>query len=449
VELAGVAVAVVAGAWLAPPLAWPAALIAGLALAVAGVAGRRPIALAVGGFVLAAGLAGHAWSGLRPLPAATFEGVVTLRSDPAPFGVGVTAEAVSNGRHVQLRAFGGPARRLQARQAGERLLVEGRSGPLGPRDLWLRTRHIVGMVQVTRVSVVGDAGPLARSANRLRGLLARGARTMTPLDRSLYLGFVIGDDRAQPPAVIEQFRASGLAHLSAVSGENVAFLLAVAGPGLRRLGGPARWGVTLLLIGWFAVITRFEPSVIRASVMAALACTAVALGRPAGTTRLLSLTVVGVLLADPLLVRDVGWWLSVGATAGIAVLARPLAARLPGPAPLRAGLAVTISAQLGVAPVSVVAFGPLPVASVPANLLAVPAAGPVMVYGLPVGLVCAALPEPVTQLFQVPTVVLVRWIARVAAWGAAAPLPALGGPAMVGVAIAVAVVLCRPPRHRR
>jgi competence protein ComEC len=272
---------------------------------------------------------------------------------------------------------------------------------------------------------------------------------MDPLDRSLYLGFVIGDDRAQPPAVVEQFRASGLAHLSAVSGENVAFLLAVAGPGLRRLGGPARWAVTLALIGWFAVITRFEPSVIRASVMAALACTGVALGRAAGTTRLLSLTVIGVLLADPLLVRDVGWWLSVGATAGIAVLARPLAARLPGPAALRAGLAVTVSAQLGVAPVSVAVFGPLPVASVPANLLAVPAAGPVMVYGLPAGLTCSALPDPMAWLLQLPTVLLVRWIARVAAWGAAAPLPALGGPAMVGVAIAVAVVLSRPPRRRR
>jgi hypothetical protein len=72
-----------------------------------------------------------------------------------------------------------------------------------------------------------------------------------------------------------------------------------------------------------------------------------------------------------------------------------------------------------------------------------------MVYGLPVGLLCAALPDGLARLLQLPTVVLVRWIARVAAWGAAAPLPALGGPAMVGVAIAVAIMLCRPPRHRR
>ena len=197
------------------------------------------------------------------------------------------------------------------------------------------------------------------------------------------------------------------------------------------------------------MITRFEPSVIRAAVMAALACTAVALGRSARTGRLLALTVTGVLLADPLLVHDVGWWLSVGATAGIALLAAPLAARLPGPAPLRAGLAVTVAAQLGVAPVSVAVFGPLPLASVPANLFAIPAAGPVMVYGLPVGLLSAVAPAVAARVLQLPTVLMVRWIARVAAWGAAAPLPALGAPGLVAAAAGVAWILCRPPRHRR
>ena len=76
---------------------------------------------------------------------------------------------------------------------------------------------------------------------------------MDPRDRSLYLGFVVGADRAQPAEVLDQFRASGLSHLSAVSGENVAFLMAVAGPGLRRLRPSSRWGATLLVIGWFAV----------------------------------------------------------------------------------------------------------------------------------------------------------------------------------------------------
>jgi competence protein ComEC len=114
---------------------------------------------------------------------------------------------------------------------------------------------------------------------------------------------------------------------------------------------------------------------------------------------------------------------------------------------VRAALAVTIAAQLGVAPVSVAVFGPLPLASLPANLLAVPAAGPVMIYGLPAGLVAAAVPAAVASVIQLPTVVLVRWIARVAAWSSAWPLPRLGPVALAAAAVAVGMVLRRPARR--
>jgi competence protein ComEC len=245
-------------------------------------------------------------------------------------------------------------------------------------------------------------------------------------DRSLFLGFVLGDDRSQSAAVVTTFRDSGLAHLTAVSGQNVAFLLLVAGPGLQRLGLRGRWLGTLALIAWFALLTRFEPSVLRASAMAGLAATSVFLARPASSVRLLSLAVTGLLLLDPLLVWSVGWWLSVGATAGIVVLAGPLAAVLPGPRTLALAVGVTLAAQLGVAPVQLAAFGPLPLASVPANLLAGPVAGPVMVWGLPAGLGAGLAPDWVAHLLHLPTLVGVRWIHLVAQLGQAAPLPRVG-----------------------
>ena len=67
--------------------------------------------------------------------------------------------------------------------------------------------------------------------------------------------------------MVEQFRASGLSHLTAVSGQNVAFLLAAAAPLLRRLRPWTRWTATVALIGWFMSVTRFEPSVLRAGAM--------------------------------------------------------------------------------------------------------------------------------------------------------------------------------------
>ena len=97
--------------------------------------------------------------------------------------------------------------------------------------------------------------------------------------------------------------------------ENVAFLLIVAGPLLRRLGLRGRWLATVGLVAWFALLTRFEPSVLRACSMAGLAATARLTDRRASPLRLLALVVAGLTLLDPMLVRAAGWWLSVGATA--------------------------------------------------------------------------------------------------------------------------------------
>ena len=94
---------------------------------------------------------------------------------------------------------------------------------------------------------------------------------------------------------------------------------------------------------FFAAVTRFEPSVLRAVAMAAIATTATFVARPASTLRVLALAVTALLLVDPLLVWSVGFGLSVGASLGIVLLARPLAARLRGPRVLIEPLAVTAS----------------------------------------------------------------------------------------------------------
>ena len=220
--IAAAAIATAVGAWLAVPGPWPATpLVAGSSLVVALWRGHMLVLLAAC-LVLSSSLAGTAWAAAAPRSVAPFDDVVTLRNDPTPVGSGVVADVVNAGRHLELRAFGPSARRLRSGRAGEQVAVVGRLRP--PSRAFaarLRARHIVAVLTPTRLRVVGEGTMLARSANRLRQLLERGARTMTPLDRSLYLGFVIGDDRAQPRATIEDFRGSGLSHLTAVSGENV------------------------------------------------------------------------------------------------------------------------------------------------------------------------------------------------------------------------------------
>ncbi|HSH22445.1 MAG TPA: ComEC/Rec2 family competence protein, partial [Acidimicrobiales bacterium] len=178
--------------------------------------------------------------------------------------------------------------------------------------------------------------------------------------------------------------------------------------------------------------------------MAAVAVTATGLGRPTSRRRLLALAVAGVVLVDPLLVHAVGFRLSVGASAGILALAGPLARRLPGPRWLAEGLAVTLAAQVGVAPVLVPTFGGLPLASVPANLLAVPAAGPLMIWGLPAGLVAGVAGPPLDGVLHLPTSWLLAWVAGVARGAADLPLGRLELAHLLALGVvAVSVVVGR------
>src|SRR5207237_10896085 len=132
---------------------------------------------------------------------------------------------------------------------------------------------------------------------------------------------------------------------------------------------------------------------------------------------------------------------------GIALLARPIADALPGPRLLAEPLGVTMAAQLGVAPVLVPVFGGVPVASLPANLLAVPAAGPVMMWGIAAGLPAGVVGGVVARAVCLPTGVLIGWVAGVARWSSAAPLSRLGA-VHVGV-LGALVLIGSTTRSRR
>jgi competence protein ComEC len=213
----------------------------------------------------------------------------------------------------------------------------------------------------------------------------------------------------------------------------------------------------LAVLALFAAMTRFEPSVLRASAMAGVGLLAAFAGRPAHGRRLLALAVAGLVLADPFLIHSLGFRLSVGASAGILALARPLAARLAGPRWLRDGLAVTAAAQIGVAPVALPAFGRLPLIAFPANLLAAPAAAALTLWGFGSGL-AGGLLEPLVPgapgALAVPSRVLSSYLAGVASGAARFPL-AVGGKGLAALVAVSALgrlgwgVLrgCRPDRR--
>jgi competence protein ComEC len=354
-------------------------------------------------------------SALRDAPEGAVTGWVTLVDDPQPLGGSTRLIVRHDGRRVEAWLRGRALRlRAEGWEAGDRVQVAGTIVALDrARARRVAWQHVVGEVRIDWAGDRLDGSPAHRASNRVRGAIAVAASELPSPDDTLFRGLVIGDDREQPPDMLRRFRVSGLSHLTAVSGQNVAYVLAAAGPLIASLGPVRRWLVTVVLIGWFVMITRFEPSIMRAGVMAIAAASATLTGRERSPLRLLWITVIGLLVIDPLLVSSVGLWLSAGATAGVAGIGPRLEPGLRVLGRVAPAVAVTLGAQLGVVLPSLLVFGRLPLSSIPANLLAVPVAGVVMLYGLPAALLASAVP-PVAPLVMFPARVGVRWVDSVA-----------------------------------
>lgn len=408
--------------------AWTA-IDVGLWFCIPGMAAglRWPRVLVIVVPLLTGSLAARALDGLEDPPAGELEGRAVLVSDPRPLGAAWRVDLDLSGSRVELRAHGRVAAAVSRLSVGDSALVSasGLGPPADPE--WTRPRHVSAEGRLDALDDVGEAGALAGFANGIRDVLWSGASSMEEGERALFAGFVYGDDRRQSKDDREAFRGAGLSHLLAVSGQNVAFVLAVAAPLLARSGPRLKLVLAGGLLIVFGTVTRWEPSVLRAAIMAGLAVGSTVSGRPVRAGRRLGLAVLCVLLLDPLLVESAGFQLSVCASAGIVVLATSLTERLVGPLWFRTALAVTLSAQLGVLGVTVWRFDGVPTASIPANLLAAPAAGPIMVWGMTAGLVAGLLGDPVASFLHLPTRVFVWWVRSVAHWSDGLPLPIIGG----------------------
>lgn len=448
-----IAVAVVAGVWWgdvmvrADGLVDARRVIALIVTAIAVVAWRpRPTTVFV---VLVVGLAtlrsAVEWRAESPPDGSPIDGVATVVTDPVRRGAGVSLVIDVDGRRLDARAYGRPASKLDSVAAGERIAMRGivRAFDADRRRRAL-VRHSVARAAIEWVDTrpPGRHGsPLARAANRVRAVLAEGASRLGDA-AGLATGLLYGDDRDQSSETIAQFRASGLAHLTAVSGQNVAYVLTVFAPLLTRLRRSARFAATVLVIAWFVTLTRAEPSVVRAGLVAAVSAAVFAFGRPRSGTVIVALAVIVGSLVDPMLVWSVGWWMSVGGALGLAALAPWLAERRE-PSWWTSLVSSTVGAQLGVLPVAVAVFGwPSPIA-LPCNLVAAPVAGAVMLAGLPASLVAGVLPERIGGVVMAPIGLGVRFVAATARLGAAIEIPDPAGALLLGCGLVAAVAWCR------
>jgi competence protein ComEC len=273
-------------------------------------------------------------------------------------------------------------------ELGDELAFTATARPLGSRgfDAHLRRLHAVAALDpVGGITVVRPADGAWALTNLVRERTRQMAWARLPPERAAVLtGLLTGDVRGQSLQRREQLAAAGLTHLVVVSGRHVGLVLVgvLGSAALLRVGARGRRVAAIVALMFYVVLVRWQPSVLRAGLMAGLVLGAGLLGRRAEPRHGLAMAVIVLLCVDPLLAGHLGFGLSVSATAGVLLLAPWLAGRLPGPRPVRLLVAASIGAQAGAAPLLLNLEGGIGYGSVPANLVAVPAAAAAQVIGL-------------------------------------------------------------------
>ncbi len=458
--------------WLHPP----ALLVLAFAVAcAAGVSGRsQTVGLAGAGVSLA--LLGLWWGSIR-LEALDRSVLVERIGQLEEARVVVTAPPARTRFAVRamgdVRRFGGLALR-------ERVLLElpaGRAPPQGA-VLALRARPVAprgpetgfderGWLARRGVHVVLHASGSWRVVGRRGGIGGVGDRLRTEIDRALALGtsgerrallagVVLGADEGLEPSLRDAFKASGLYHLLAVSGQNVVFIaFGVLGlayvVGLPRALGHLAAIVTVL---GYALAVGWQPSVVRAAAAGCVASLAWLASRPSDRWHVLALGALVLLVWTPRSLLEPGFQLSFAAVAAILVTVPRLRRFQEGwPLPWVLVEVIGISGACGLvtAPILWLQFGVVPLWTVPANALAEPAMPLLLGLGLAAALVAPVVPSAAVAMSWLAGL-CAAWIAFAARLVASFPHAQVSTPLVFLVpaaAIVAAAALRRVPPYRR
>jgi competence protein ComEC len=262
------------------------------------------------------------------------------------------------------------------------------AAPSDHERTWLRRHGVHAVLRASTWRVVGRRGGLGGVADRLRERLGASVAVGLRGERKALLeGVVLGDDGGLSERLRDKFRASGLYHLLAVSGQNVALvaggaLLLAWVAGIPRM--LAEIGA-LIAIAAYVLAVGAQPSVVRAGIAGALGSLAWLAARARDRWYFLLLGAIALLGWNPYTLLDPGFELSFAAVVSIFVLAPRIRRWLDGyplPNPLRDVVAISAACGMATAPVAWIHFHALALLTIPANALAAPVVVPLLALAL-------------------------------------------------------------------
>ncbi len=261
-------------------------------------------------------------------------------------------------------------------------------------DRFVRSSGAGGSASVFWVRVVERGHSVTTPVTTFRELVTRRIAEAIPGDGgALIAGFVTGDDAALSEPAREAFERTGMSHITAVSGSNVAVLLGIAyivvPTGRMRRSLPAMIGI-MLAIWLYVLLVGLGPGAVRAGLFATIILPAARLGRRPDPLTAMVLASAVMLLVQPDFAHNVGFWLSLAASIAIVVCIDRRATSTSRR--LLSGIVALFAAQIATLPIVIWTFGGWSPASITANLLIGPIVALVFPFAFAVAIIVTVLP---------------------------------------------------------
>jgi ComEC/Rec2-related protein len=267
---------------------------------------------------------------------------------------------------------------------------------------YLDGRGVSGQIYASTIEIDRRGTGIFAWLNRQRQVMVGRVMNAAPGDAgSLMAGLVTGDDGKLAAATDDEFKRAGLTHITAISGANLAFAVALlvdAGKVLRRRRRTML--VAGMLLAWtYAAFVGMSPATLRAALMTTAVAGGRFAGRPFDPLTLSTIMAVAQLAVRPQDAFSVSFLLSVAASVGLSIgLGTYPASQSPAAGDWVRG---AIYAQIATAVIIGATFGQFSLLSIPANI----AAAPLMVVAFPASVACLALlriSETLGSAFAVP-----------------------------------------------
>ena len=265
-----------------------------------------------------------------------------------------------------------------------------------------------GSASADEISVVSKHNlPVREALTSVRSSIVRHIGRIFGTDAGIVSALIVGDKTALQSDRTEAYRATGTAHLLAISGFHTGIIAAILGlfvPKRKRWLRTAFVGIGLIM---YCCIAVYASGIVRASIMVICALLCRALNRRADSLNGLAAAAVLILAFEPFQLYSVGFQLSFAACFGLILFSKQFETALASAhIPLAGSVSACLGASIATAPFQAAYFGCLPLYFVAGNLIAVPLFSIVMVLCIAILLIGIPFPGFAAVLAVAPRAVL-------------------------------------------